>query len=71
VPPPPASPAAQQQAQKIAMQAVELLEVGNEGQATIELQRALEFDPYNKLALNLMRQITADPQATLGRESFA
>lgn len=71
VPPPPASPAAQQQAQKIAMQAVELLEVGNEGQATIELQRALEIDPYNKLALNLMRQITADPQATLGRESFA
>jgi tetratricopeptide (TPR) repeat protein len=61
----------QQQAQKIAMQAVELLEAGNERQATIELQRALELDPYNKLAPNLLRQITADPQATLGRESFA
>ena len=53
------------------MQVVELLESGNEDQAEIELQRALNLDPNNKLALNLMRQITADPQATLGRESFA
>lgn len=73
-PPPPPAPlpptqAQQTQAQKIAMQALELLEAGNESQATIELQRALELDPNNKLALNLMRQITLDPQ-TLGRESF-
>ena len=53
------------------MQVVELLEAGNEEQAKIELQRALELDSNNKLALNLMRQITVDPQATLGRESFA
>ena len=53
------------------MQVVELLEAGNEEQAKTELQRALELDPNNKLALNLMRQITADPQVTLGRESFA
>ena len=67
----PPSPAQQAQAQKTAMQVVELLEAGNEDQATVELRRALELDPNNKLALNLMRQITADPQATLGRESFA
>jgi tetratricopeptide (TPR) repeat protein len=71
VPAPPPSPAQQTQAQKTAMQAVDLLETGNEDQATIELKRALELDPNNKLAQNLMRQITADPQATLGRESFA
>ena len=71
LPPVPVTPGAQQQAQKTAMQAVELLEAGNEGQARIELQHAFELDPGNKLALNLMRQITADPQATLGRESFA
>lgn len=53
------------------MQAVELLEAGNEDQAKIDLQRVLDLDPNNKLALSLMRQITVDPQATLGRESFA
>lgn len=53
------------------MQTVELLEAGNDEQATAELQRALELDPNNKLALNLMRQITTDPQAILGQESFA
>ena len=67
----PPSPAQQAQAQKIAMQAVELLEAGHEDQARAELQRALELDPNNKLASNLMRQVTADPLATLGRESFA
>jgi len=70
-PTPPPSPAQQVQAQKAANQVVELLEAGNEEQAKIELQRALELDPNNKLALNLMRQITGDPQAMLGRESFA
>ena len=53
------------------MQVVELLEAGTQEQARIELQRALELDPNNKLALNLMRQISADPQEALGRESFA
>lgn len=62
--------ATQQQATKIAMSAAGLLESGLEEQAKTELQRALTADPNNKLALNLMRQITADPIATLGRESF-
>ena len=51
--------------------AIELLEAGNEEQATAELQRALQSDPNNKLAPNLLRQITADPLTLLGRESFA
>jgi tetratricopeptide (TPR) repeat protein len=34
------------------------------------LQRALSTDPNNKLAQNLMRQITAEPATALGRESF-
>lgn len=67
----PVSPAAQQQATKIAQAAIELLEVGNEEQARAELQRALAVDPNNKLAQNLMRQITSDPVAALGRDSFA
>ena len=66
--PPPATP---QQAQKLAVAAADLLETGNEEQAKAELQRVLAGDPNNKLAQNLLRQITADPVATLGRESFA
>ncbi|WP_280152275.1 LysM domain-containing protein [Piscinibacter sp. XHJ-5] len=67
----PATPATQQQAQRIALAAAGMLENGHEEQAKAELQRALAGDPNNKLALNLMRQITADPVAALGRESFA
>jgi len=66
-PPPPSSP---QQAQKLAIAAADLLENGNEEQAKAELQRVLAGDPNNKLAQNLLRQITADPVAVLGRESF-
>ena len=65
--PPPSTP---QQAQKLAIAAADLLETGNEDQAKAELQRVLAGDPNNKLAQNLLRQITADPVATLGRESF-
>lgn len=67
-PPPPSTP---QQAQKLAIAAADLLETGNEEQAKAELQRVLAGDPNNKLAQNLLRQITADPVAVLGRESFA
>jgi len=72
-PPEPVPPTAAEQAlsQKSAMQAIEMLEAGQEEQARNELQRALQLDPANKLANNLMRQITADPVAQLGRESFA
>lgn len=69
-PPPPPTPAMQAQAQKVAQGVVELLEAGNEDQARAELQRALSLDPANKLALNLQKQMSEDPQATLGRESF-
>lgn len=70
-PPPAVTPATQQQAQKTALAAVDLLEAGNEEQAKVELQRALIGDPNNKLALSLTRQIAADPIALLGKESFA
>ena len=71
VPTGPVSAAAQQQAQRSAMTAVGMLETGHEDDARTELQRALATDPNNKLAQNLMRQITSDPMATLGRESFS
>lgn len=71
IPTGPVSGAQQQQAQKLAMAAVEMLEGGNEDQARSELQSALATDPNNKLAQNLMRQITVDPVAMLGRESFS
>lgn len=67
----PVTPAMQQQAQKTAMAAVGMLETGHEDDARTELQRALALDPNNKLALNLKRQVDADPVATLGRESFS
>lgn len=70
VPAGPATPAAQQQAQKIALAAVDLLEAGNEEQARSELQRALSSDSNNKLAHNLLRQLSADPVSALGKESF-
>lgn len=65
--PPPANPA---NAQRLVANAIELLEGGNDEQATVELQRALQADPNHRLAQSLLRQITADPLATLGRESF-
>lgn len=71
VPGPPASPEARQQAQKIALAAAELLQSGNEDGARSELKHALALDPQGKLALNLSHQLTADPVATFGRESFA
>ena len=67
----PVTPAAQQQAQKTALAAVGMLEAGREDDARAELQRALAQDPHNKLALNLRRQIEADPATALGRESFS
>ena len=70
VPSGPVSASQQQQAQKMAMAAVELLEAGNEDQARNDIQSALSTDPNNKLAQSLLKQITADPVATLGRDSF-
>ena len=74
VPPPPTgpvSPAAQLQAQKTAQAAVDLLQSGNEESALAEVQRALAFDPQNKLALSLAKQMAPDALSSLPREWFA
>lgn len=57
--------------QRVLSSAVENLEFGREEAAVEELQRVLQADPNQRLALSLMRQIKEDPQAMLGRESFA
>ncbi len=69
-PPPPLTPVTQAQAQKLALAAATLLESGREEPARAELQKALVGDPNNRLALNLMTQITVDPMTVLGHESF-
>jgi tetratricopeptide (TPR) repeat protein len=53
------------------MAAADMLQVGNEEAARSELRRALGLDAQNKLAQSLNRQMTADPVAALGRESFS
>lgn len=68
--PEPAVPYSPATAQRLTTAAVELLEQGHVEQATEELRRALQADPGNRLAQNLMRQIEGDPVAMLGRESF-
>jgi len=57
--------------QRVLTSAVENLEFGREDAALEELQRVLQADPNQRLALSLMRQIKEDPQTLLGRESFA
>jgi tetratricopeptide (TPR) repeat protein len=52
------------------MEAVDLLEVGNEEQANNELMQALALDANNKLALSLKRQMAEDPFIRFGREWF-
>jgi tetratricopeptide (TPR) repeat protein len=59
-----------QAAQRLAMAAADLLELGNEDQAAAEIQRALVADPNNRLAQSLLKQIQTDPQTLLGREYF-
>lgn len=66
----PVSPAAAQQAQRQAVVAIELLEVGSEDQALVEIEKALHSDPANKLAQSLLRQVQTDPQVLLGHEYF-
>ena len=57
--------------QRAVASAIEHLEAGEEEAAVAELGRVLQSDPGHRLARNLMRQIKEDPQALLGRESFA
>ncbi|MCB1954786.1 MAG: LysM peptidoglycan-binding domain-containing protein [Rhodocyclaceae bacterium] len=70
VPPKIASPAEQQEAQRVALKVADLLEAGKVEEAHVEIERALEIDPANKLALSFLNQLTADPVAALGEVSF-
>jgi tetratricopeptide (TPR) repeat protein len=64
------TPQQKQQAQALAQSAATQLEMGNEAQALADLQRALSLDANHKTATTLKRQISDDPLAMLGRESF-
>ncbi len=57
--------------QQTVRSAIAHLQDGDEAEAEAELKRVLQVDPNNRLAASLLRQITEDPVALLGRESFA
>ena len=65
--PPPEPPVDPQQAVR---SAIAHLQDGAEAEAEAELRRVLQVEPNNRLAASLLRQITDDPVALLGRESF-
>ena len=71
-PPEPALPPAQAkaQAQKLAIEAVDLLQNGDEAKARSTLEKATALDPSNDLARKLMDQIKADAQKELGATFF-
>ena len=77
-PPPAAEPAppevppaiARPQAQKLALEAVDQLQNGEEAAARATLDRALALDPANDLARKLADQIRADAQKELGPVFF-
>jgi tetratricopeptide (TPR) repeat protein len=58
------------QAAKYAMDAMELLQNGEEAAAKSLLERTLQIDPSNEIARKLMDQIKADPQQELGSVFF-
>ncbi len=76
--PQPAAPAepvltpaqAKAEAQKMAIQAVDLLQNGDEAKARGVLEKASALDPANDLARKLLEQIRADAQAELGATFF-
>ena len=53
-------------AARLALQAVDQLQVGDEAGARATLDQALKLDPANDLAKNLLSQINADAQRELG-----
>ncbi len=61
---------ARPQAQRLALQAVDQLQVGDEATARLTLEQAQKLDPANELARNLMAQINADAQKELGSVFF-
>ncbi|MDH4180942.1 MAG: LysM peptidoglycan-binding domain-containing protein [Betaproteobacteria bacterium] len=77
-PPPAAEPApaevppavARPQAQKLALEAVDQLQNGEEAAARATIERALALDPANDLARKLSDQIRADAQKELGPVFF-
>ena len=76
-PAPPAPPApeltpaaAKAQAQKLALEAVDQLQNGDEAAARATLERAAQLDPGNDLARKLAEQIRADAQRELGAVYF-
>jgi LysM repeat protein len=71
-PPEPALPPAQAkaQAQKLAIEAVDLLQNGDEARARTVLENATALDPSNDLARKLLDQIKADAQKELGPTFF-
>jgi len=77
-PPKPAAPVvpeltpaqAKSQAQRLAIETVDLLQNGDEAGARAKLEQAQHLDPTNDLARKLMDQVKADPQKELGGVSF-
>jgi tetratricopeptide (TPR) repeat protein len=74
-PPQPAAPEltpaqAKAQAQKHAIEAVDMLQNGDEANARLTLEKALALDAGNDLARKLMDQIKADPEKELGTVFF-
>ncbi len=70
-PVPELSPAqAKAQAQKLAIEAVDELQNGNETSARLTLDKALALDAANELARKLSEQIRADAQRELGAVHF-
>jgi tetratricopeptide (TPR) repeat protein len=57
-------------AARLALQAVDQLQVGDEAGARATLDQALRLDPTNDLAKNLLNQINADAQRELGTTFF-
>jgi Tfp pilus assembly protein PilF len=72
VAPTPAEPTRESraEAQRIALQAVDQLQNGDEPAARATLDRALAMDPANELAKRLVDQIRADAQRELGATFF-
>jgi len=77
-PPKPAAPVvpeltpaqAKAQAQRLAIETVDLLQNGDEAGARAKLEQAQQLDPTNDLARKLTDQVKADPQKELGSVSF-
>jgi tetratricopeptide (TPR) repeat protein len=74
-PAPPAPPAlpraeARAQSQKLALDALELLQNGEEAAARAALEQALTQDSTNEIARKLLDQIRADAQQELGAANF-